>query len=46
MSQVELLDVDRSIVVVVDLQGKLMDMVWRSRLVLDASIRLMKLYSD
>jgi nicotinamidase-related amidase len=41
--QVELLDVDRSIVVVIDLQGKLMEMAWRSRLVLDASIRLMKL---
>ena len=43
MSQVELLDVERSIVVVIDLQGKLMDMVWRSRLVRDASIRLMRL---
>jgi len=43
MGQVELLDADRSIVVIIDLQGKLVDMVWRTRLVLDASIRLMKL---
>lgn len=39
----ELLDVDRSAVVVIDLQGKLVEMVWRSELVVAATIRLIKL---
>ncbi len=39
----ELLDVDRSMVVAIDLQGKLMDMVVRPRLVLGATVRLLKL---
>ena len=39
----ELLDASRSIVVVIDLQGKLMDMVVRPRLVIDATKRLLKL---
>ena len=43
MSQMELLDADRSVVVVIDLQGKLLEMAHRSQLVIDASIRLMKL---
>lgn len=38
-----LLDVERSVVVVIDLQGKLMEMAWRSGLVLAATQRLMKL---
>jgi nicotinamidase-related amidase len=40
---VELLDVSKSIVVVIDLQGKLMDMIHRPRLVIDATNRLLKL---
>ena len=43
MAKTELLDSERSIVVVIDLQGKLMEMAFRSQLVIDASIRLMKL---
>lgn len=43
MTNTELLDSERSIVVVIDLQGKLIEMVFRSQLVIDASIRLMKL---
>mgnify|MGYP000060703401 CR=1 FL=1 len=43
MSRSRLLDVDRSAVVVIDLQGKLMEMAWRSELVLAATRRLMKL---
>ena len=43
MPNYELLDVNRSIVVVIDLQGKLMDMIYRPRLVIDATIRLMQL---
>ena len=39
----ELADVNRSIVVVIDLQGKLMDMIHRPRLVIDASKRLLRL---
>jgi nicotinamidase-related amidase len=39
----ELLDVHRSIVVIIDLQGKLMDMIYRPKLVLAANIRLLKL---
>jgi nicotinamidase-related amidase len=43
MSRTRLLDADRSAVVVIDLQGKLMEMAWRSDLVLAATRRLMKL---
>jgi len=43
MSTVELLDASRSIVVVIDLQGKLMEMAYRHRLVIDATKRLMQL---
>jgi nicotinamidase-related amidase len=39
----ELLDVNRSIVVVIDLQGKLMEMIHRPRLVIDSTIRLLKM---
>ncbi len=39
----ELLDVSRSVLSVIDLQGKLMEMIHRPRLVIDASIRLLKL---
>lgn len=39
----ELADARRSIVVVIDLQGKLMDMVYRPRLVIAATQRLLKL---
>ena len=39
----ELLDVSHSIVVVVDLQGKLMEMIERPALVIEATIRLLKL---
>jgi nicotinamidase-related amidase len=39
----ELLDLERSVVVVIDLQGKLMDMIHRPRLVIDATRRLMRL---
>jgi nicotinamidase-related amidase len=39
----ELLDVNRSIVVVIDLQGKLMEMVERPGLVIGATRRLLKL---
>ena len=39
----ELLDVSRSIVVVVDLQGKLMEMIERPAMVTAATIRLLKL---
>ncbi|WP_372371019.1 isochorismatase family protein [Candidatus Uabimicrobium sp. HlEnr_7] len=38
-----LLDVHRSIVVIIDLQGKLMDMIYRPNLVISSTIRLMKL---
>ena len=38
-----LADPARSVVVVIDLQGKLMDMVWRPELVLRATDRLMRL---
>ena len=43
MAAYELLDVARSVVVVIDLQGKLMDMIHRPRLVIDATKRLMQL---
>ncbi|MBK8974849.1 MAG: isochorismatase family protein [Planctomycetes bacterium] len=39
----ELIDADRSVVVVIDLQGKLMDMVHRPALVLAATQRLLQL---
>lgn len=39
----ELLHVDRSIVVLIDLQGKLMEMVYRPKLVVAATVRLLKL---
>jgi nicotinamidase-related amidase len=40
---IELLDASRSVVVVIDLQGKLVEMVYRSRLVLEATKRLLRL---
>jgi nicotinamidase-related amidase len=43
MNDFALLDADRSVVVVIDLQGKLMEMVHRPRLVIDATTRLMRL---
>ncbi|NJN64792.1 MAG: isochorismatase family protein [Acidobacteria bacterium] len=43
MAHVEVLDSSRSVVTVIDFQGKLMDMIVRPRLVVEASIRLMKL---
>lgn len=43
MKPAELVDVDRSIVVVVDLQGKLMEMIHRPRLVIESTKRLLKL---
>lgn len=39
----EILDVDRSVLVVVDLQGKLMEMIERPRSVVGNAIRLLKL---
>ncbi len=39
----ELLDVRRSIVVIIDLQGKLMEMIERPALVIAATVRLLKL---
>ena len=39
----ELLDRNRSVLVVIDLQGKLVDMVHRPRMTLQGSIRLMRL---
>jgi nicotinamidase-related amidase len=39
----ELLDVKRSVLVVIDLQGKLVDMVFRPKMVLGATVRLLKL---
>ena len=39
----ELLDAERSVLVVIDLQGKLMDVVHRPRLVVESTLRLMKL---
>jgi len=39
----ELLESGRSVLVVIDLQGKLMDVIHRPRLVVEATIRLMKL---
>jgi nicotinamidase-related amidase len=39
----DLLDSSRSILVVIDEQGKLIEMVHRSRLVIDATLRLLKL---
>lgn len=42
-SHTELLDSQRSVLVAIDLQGKLIEMVHRSRLVIDATIRLLRL---
>ena len=39
----ELLDADRSIVVVIDLQGKLMEMAYRSSMVIRSTIRLLRM---
>jgi isochorismate hydrolase len=39
----ELMDVKRSVLVVIDMQGRLMDVVYRSRLLIDATLRLFKL---
>ncbi len=39
----KLLSSERSIVVAIDLQGKLMDMIYRPRLVVDATVRLLKM---
>ncbi|MCP4899555.1 MAG: isochorismatase family protein [bacterium] len=39
----ELLDTERSVVVVIDLQGKLIDMAYRSEMVVRSTIRLLKL---
>lgn len=39
----ELLDRSRSILSVIDLQGKLMDIIWRPRVVVTATVRLLKL---
>ena len=39
----ELLDAGRSALVVIDLQGKLMDVIHRPRLVVASTLRLMKL---
>jgi nicotinamidase-related amidase len=43
VSQVELLEVERSVVAVIDLQGKLMEMIHRPGLVIEATNRLMRL---
>jgi nicotinamidase-related amidase len=43
MANFELLDPKRSVVVVIDLQGKLVDMVHRPRLVIDATKRLLQI---
>ncbi len=43
MATAELLDSSRSVVVVIDLQGKLMQMVWRSDLVIAATKRLLRI---
>ena len=39
----ELLDVERSLVVVIDLQGKLMEMAYRSSMVIRSTIRLLRM---
>ena len=41
--QAELLDEKRSILVVIDMQGKLMEMIYRPRLVIEATVRLLKM---
>ena len=43
MHAAELLEVERSVVVVIDLQGKLMEMIQRPQLVIAATKRLMKM---
>lgn len=42
-TSVELLDAERSIVTIIDFQGKLMDMIERQQLVVNAAVRLIKL---
>ncbi len=39
----ELLDVNRSALVVIDMQGKLMEMAYRSAKVISGTMRLMKM---
>lgn len=39
----ELLDTERSVVAIIDLQGKLMDMIHRPRMVVEGSVRLIRL---
>lgn len=39
----EMLDVDRSVLLVIDLQGKLMEMVYRNNFITAVSLRLLKL---
>ncbi len=39
----ELLDVNRSLLVIIDMQGKLMEMAWRSEKVIAGTKRLMKM---
>ena len=43
MEQIELLDPDRSAVVVIDLQGKLLEMTYRWELAVKATTRLLRL---
>jgi len=43
MHRLELLEAERSLVVIIDLQGKLMEMAFRSQLVIAASKRLIEL---
>jgi nicotinamidase-related amidase len=43
VNHVELLDIERSVVVVIDLQGKLLEMIHRPGLVIEATNRLMRL---
>lgn len=39
----ELLDVSRSVLVIIDLQGKIMEMAYRSNMVIEASVRLLRM---
>ncbi len=43
MSQIELLDSNRSAVVIIDLQGKLLEMTWRWKLAVEGTTRLLRL---
>lgn len=43
MNSVELLQIERSVVVIIDLQGKLMEMIHRPALVMEATQRLLRL---